>query len=180
MWFFRGAVVKNIQLPQITKDRLLDLKVGEVEYIIVPIIGITIKNFSILDVDEFILYWSPLKKGQSFYIGEEFADAHKNKIRYSFNKVYYRDDCPYKEAIWRPADQMQPHQSRFYGECLSVIVTDLDHCVMDTRKQLYGNTSDEFFRYYKDLVLQHNKLHNTNIPPSMDDYVLLGKVRRDK
>ena len=91
----------NIQLPQITKDRLLELEAGEIGTFIVPI-EISDKAFSSKELyKELIIEESPLQSGDKFYIGSA-------------------DTAP---------DKMQPHQSRFQGKCLSVEVIKINSIV---------------------------------------------------
>jgi len=185
--------MKNIQLPQITKDRLLELKVGESGNIIIPIseeIEVIINNntdkeygdclrykdksdghISIRSYDEFFKKWSLLQQGDKFYIGEEFA-IYKNPfgsqsiISYGTWKsnLYIGDKSEVQSA-----NQMQPHQSRFQGECLNVEVVKMQD--IQPRNILIN---------YHRIFAEHNKLHNTTVTPSMDDYVFLLEVRRDK
>ena len=175
--------MKNIQLPQITTDRLLKLDVGDSGYIIIPAEDIE-RDFLYIDEGRNPIYvnlisYSPLQQGDKFYIGEEFA-IYENPfgtqeiVSYGTWKsnLYVGD----KSEV-QPADQMQPRQSRFHGTCLSVEVTSINwQEYLNNHKDSYS-----FGEEYMDILVdQHNILHKTNIVPSMKDYVFLVEVRRNK
>ena len=212
--------MKNIQFPQITKDRLLKIEVGESGYIIMPIDKQdknSIKNYKFCcDVNNskpifkpLLEFMPPLQQGDNFYIGEDLYGAISTKtlglsgMPVGISKVttkkrfsnlslddYFVVHC-FKEIAelekmeqehlyniptsikkTMDADQVQPCQSRFHGECLSVKIVKINSIVLFT--DMLNKLK------YNAIVFQHNKLHNTNITPSMDDYVFLIEIRRDK
>jgi len=222
--------MKNIQVSQITKDRLLGLEVGDNGYIIMPIdknvlidhidsylsVGITLitpttkrwskeeiaennkreqcmifKNFSRKDKGksrEFITRCqtpseakktidlhnknrhSPLQQGDKFYVGEEFYITENESIVYR-SCISDIETIAYHNQVSKQmfSDQMKPDQSRLQGECLGVEVVKMKD--IQPRNILVN---------YHRVFAEHNKLHNTNITPSMEDYVFLIELRRDK
>lgn len=184
--------MKNIQLPKITLDRLLSVEVGESGYIIMPInFNHTMYSFLFehgtnnFKKDVAIAVLSPLQQGDKFFLGEEFA-CDKGSGDY----IYTKDLKNVPREFIATALQMQPHQSRFpLGTCLNVEVVKPEEMDFDKALTFYPyETCDEdglaiyehLELYVDDLASQHNKLHGTNIIPSMDDYVFLLEVRREK
>jgi len=186
--------MNNIQLMQIITDKLIDLKVGESKHIIIPINNQEInihdrdtnwhsaKCFEcpwckgkdpycpdcygtgkIWDIDceskdEFISKYSLMQQGDKFYIGEKFNDGATDTSIIS-------------------ANQIMPDQSRFHGECLSVDIIrvgDLQAIQLGCKDSNKGRAK------YKKIISQYNKLHNTNITTSMENYVFLIEARRTK
>ena len=177
--------MKSIQLPQITRDRILSVEVGEECSFIVPIaesisfqeenegISMIVEKSCTMNLEcvgdfskkEFALKYlignhSPLHQQDRFFIAEEILE--KTTILES------KPECI--ETII-DASIMTPEQSRLHGVVVDIRVEKIIDVIDD---------AIEFMVQYKLLVSQHNELNNTNIEPSPDDYVFYLTVKRIK
>jgi hypothetical protein len=178
----------NIQLPQITLDRLLKLKVHEECGVIVPLPN---KLFNIEIKDDMISYekntpsiehirgvwtneylesfveaYSPLQPNEKFYIGETGyygKGTHSDCFTIETNNLTIK----FLGDRIQAASQMTPEQSRFHGVCVNVKMEQYQVAELDSLD-------------YEELIVQHNELYNTNIKPSLDAYVFYLTIRRSK
>ena len=162
----------NYQPTQINKDRLLELEIGEEGTFIVPAGKHTCDNFDMSgdrELKSCIRCYPPLQKDDSFYIGEEFRTLNDYENESSIVQFKSGLEEQDKYFDWQPADQMQPHQSRGH-----YVVVDVE-CILFS--EIYSNTKESAFDYIN-IVEQHNQIHQTNIAPSMNDYVFYYIVKR--
>ncbi|WBC28510.1 hypothetical protein TPMD03_38 [Thiohalocapsa phage LS06-2018-MD03] len=170
--------MKRFIAPQITIDHLLSVEVDEEVSFIIPIDNIVecpvCHNGNIsnnLKCDSlyckskmskvFCKRLSPLQQQDEFFIAEEYCECGINAVINNSTGLCIKCSKKYDKP-WTTS-QMTPEQSRFHGVVVDVKVEKI--------MSLKG------FIYHK-VVSQHNEIHNTNIEPSLDDYVSYLTVRR--
>lgn len=120
-----------------------------------------------------------------FNVSKKEAELEKSESEHIYNL-----DATVKRT--KEASQMTPEQSRLHGVCVDVEVHKyMDICSVEWDNNISklhsfkkGNVMccgcDDVDKedYYNILVSQHNALHNTNIEPSLDDYVFYITIKR--
>ena len=113
--------MKQFIAPQITRDHLLSVEVGEEVSFIMPCERKMRDDFLYEEyIAKFIGTYSPLQPQDEFFIAEEFAFYD------TIDKVYYRDSkFVHGNEDWQEAQQITPEQSRFHGVVVDVRVEQL-------------------------------------------------------
>ena len=166
----KGHKMKQIQLPQITKDHLLSTKVGDETSLIIPMEQ---------DCEPVFLYIQ-----DRFYAVEEFVRVK------GVDYIPWEGDPKCMNLVWIEASQMTPEQSRFHGVVVDVNVVQVKYLeMMENSYDKLGIQFDSrmldmsyrpFQAMYNRLVFQHNEIHGLSIKPSLDDYVFYITIKRTK
>ena len=166
--------MKSFTPTQITRDHLLSVEIGEECSFIVPC---NIPKSILLDeneTDAFILSLSPLQTQDEFFIAEECYTNDNVNFDYGIPSRVDKHVYPYCVNYNRyktklDTSQMTPEQSRFHGVVVGVSVKKLNLSYENKLSKVVD---------YRILVARHNELYNTNIEPSLEDYVFYLTVKR--
>ena len=141
--------------PQITKDYLLDTEIGKEISFIIPID----KQERIDMYYNFIEIYSPLQINDEFFIAEDITIPEDSCFQWKDVEAKYTT----------------PEQSRFHGVVIDVRVEKVaDINARNIKKDIKSFNKG----YVRTLVSQHNEIHNTNIEPSIYNYVFYVTIRR--
>jgi len=141
----------------------------------------------------FIEVFAPIQKGDEFFIKEEFAELLEDVDDIDSEMIYYRAEGEIEDCVdtdyepidtpWKPASQMQEHQSRHKNiKCIDVRVARVgDLTIVDAEKILEKDKSffKDKFSYATNIsigIRKHLKTLSEN--PSMEDNIFLIEVKR--
>lgn len=153
---------------ELTQSQIKALE-GGASMLILPIVGISIKNYKVLDVKSFIYDWCLLQKGDKFFIQEDFV-------------MIVNDICEVKQL----ASQMTYEQSRFKDlECVNVRVVKVQNIEYETSFKIRGIKKSTFWSdceneigMLEDFYNQQMKEQNINRTYEDNDYVFLVEFKR--
>lgn len=131
--------------------------------------------------EEFIKNYSPIQKGEKFFVQEEFV-YHFDPMTQICGDIYYKAEEPDIMSVWKQASQMPYEHSRFKDlECVDVRVVRVHD--IDLAKNLHklkfeleatGGLSYSFQKTYN----QQMEEQNINRTYEDNDYVFLVEIKR--
>lgn len=172
---------------ELTQSQIKALE-GGASMLILPIVGISIKNYKVLDVKSFIYDWCLLQKGDKFFIQEEFM-LYGNQI--VSKEIYHTcgletSSCVGNVYLWEPASQMTYEQSRFKDlECVDVRVVKVQNIEYKTSFKIRGIKKSTFWSdceneigMLEDFYNRQMQEQNINRTYEDNDYVFLVEFKR--
>lgn len=184
---------KQYTPTQITKDRLLEVEVGEEVSFIIPIdmnidkskgrlyisnskgnyihASLSDEQIDLHYINEFFQKYVDyaLQQGDKFFIAEEYEEGIDDDEIASMGCAYSGEEC--KTLEFKHPFEVVGVKVEEYKE---LGVKKWEAIYLDMFASLYP------MQYYNELVSQHNELNNTNIEPSLDDSVFYVTATRIK